>query len=595
MKRLRRTAGIGVLVLAVAPPTPAADLEALMFADRDQVRLDEEFELTIEVRGADAGDAQAPDLFSLKDVQVLGYPAVNSRYQWIDGHASFTKSFRYTVMADKEGEITIPPVTVRVGDREVTTAGLSIRVAAGRSGGGRAGGRQRSEGGMPEIVRARAEVDKAEVFIGEQLTVHFLILTPREIRGLEILQQPEFPGFWVEEIPQDPDGDIRRVRRDGSSFIEYTVMKRALFPGRTGELVIEPVIFSVTIPRGGSDPPDSMFFESRQTLHRRSDRLTVKVKPLPAARRPEDFRGAVGTFRVSVDAHPRQILVNDAVSFQVVVQGNGNLSTLEPPLVEVPPEIRRYDPRITEALTAGEAGVGGRKTWEFVLVPRVAGRHTIPPVRMTFFDPERAEYRTVRSAPVVITAAPGDLAGDAGLEGAGGGEMVERGRDIHFIKTTRSRLRDRSRPLYRHPATVLALLLPAAGNVGLFLFLRHRRQATANRHLIRRRRAWRRARWRLENAERDLAAGPAGVFDFVAGAVTGFVADKFDLPPSSLTGEQVSALLTGAGVPAPLVRELRACLEACDAARFGRDRGAIEPRGLMDRVRRSLARIERHL
>jgi hypothetical protein len=196
---------------------------------------------------------------------------------------------------------------------------------------------------------------------------------------------------------------------------------------------------------------------------------------------------------------------------------------------------------------------------------------------------------------VVITAAPGDLAGEAGNGGTGGGELVARGRDIHFIKTARGRLRDRSRPLYRHPATVLALLLPAAGNVVLFLFLRHRRHATANRHLIRRRRAWRRARRRLENAERDLAAGPGGVFDSVAGAVTGYVADKFDLPSSSLTGEQVSALLSGAGVSAPLVRELRACLDACDAARFGGDRSATGPRALVDRAHRSLARIEKRL
>jgi hypothetical protein len=584
---------LGATLLAPIGLRAAEDLEAVLFANRDQVRIDEEFELTIEVRGADAGNANAPDLFGLEDVRILGFPSEYSRYQWLNGRTSFTKSFRYTLMADHEGQIEIPPVNIQVGDREVTTTGLTILVTAATAGDPSRRSGPPSADMQEEMVRARAEVDKEEVYLGEQVTIRFKVLTPREIRGLELLEQPVFPGFWVEEIPQDVDRDIRRIRRDGSSFIEYTVIKRALFPSRTGDLHIDPVIFSVTIPRRRSDPFGSMFFESRQTLHRRTERLTIKVNSLPEAGRPDDFRGAVGDFRLSVITEPRDTRVNDAVTLKVTVQGEGNMSTLEPPLVVIPEEFRRYDPRISENLVAGENGVGGSKTWDFVLVPRIAGSHTLPPVHLSFFDPQQGGYRSVRSGPVVVNVEPADMSGGSGPAIRGHRDLVAQGNDIHFIKSHGGRLRDRSHPLYRHPVTLLALILPAAGNGTLFLVQRWRRHSRLNRTLFRRRRAWARARRRFEQAERDGPGDRSRHFESLSRILSDYLSDKFDVPAAGLTTDRITSLLVTAGVPDHLARELCACIEACDAARFDRSRTPPDPATLLEKTRRTLARIEK--
>ncbi|MBI4160843.1 MAG: protein BatD, partial [Acidobacteria bacterium] len=564
-------------------------------ADRDAVSPGEEFRLTVEVRGPRAVQARPPDLSRLPGVRVLGLPSVQSRYQWINGRSAYTRSFHYTLLPDREGILEIPPVAVRAGDMEATASGVRIRVEPGSGALPRSPAARESPGetGAGREVRAIAEVDRQEVFQGEQVSLRFLIRSPAEVRGLELVEQPEFPGFWVEEIPPDPDHDVRQVRRDGESYIEYTVMRRALFPGRAGELTIEPAIFAVTVPRSGRDPFPAFLFESRQTLHRSTERIGITVRPLPAAHRPEEFRGAVGDFRLELSSDRNRLTLQDAVTVRVTARGRGNLSTLDPPLFQPPEEFRLHDPKVTREWSAADGTVSGRKTWEYILIPRTPGQHTIPPARLVFFDPEASAYRTARSSPLSLQV--------EGAEGAfsrgGHGELVARERDIHFLKGPRAGgLRGRSRPAYRSPVTLAALFVPAAGNAILYLVLLRRRRAAANRSRLRHRRAWRRARRALGLLERQRTLEGTPFFDALASVLYGYVADKFDLAASGLTRSRLLERLGEAGVPPSVAEDLCACLEGCDRARFGRGpAGRPDRDDLMARSRRALERMEARL
>lgn len=582
------------------PGAAAADggIEAVARVDQETAVLGEEFHLTVEIRGPQAGRAKPPDLFSLKNFRVLGYPGVQSRYQSINGRASFTKSFRYTLMPEQAGLFTIPPLTVQVGNLEVVTRGVEVRVVKG-TGQGRPGRNNGSSGQDPrraEVVRAVAELDKEKAFLGEQVTLKFLILTPKEIRGLELIEQPVFPGFWVEEIPKSPDRDVRRVRRNGYSHIEYTVMKRALFPSQTGELVIEPVIFAVTVPRLDSDPFRSFLFESRQTLHRRTDRRTIRILPLPTENRPVDFRGAVGQYRLTASVQPHEVKVNDAITLRVTVQGKGNLSTLQSPILRTPDEFRRYDPKVDEKWSASDTVLSGRKTWEYLLVPRVPGTHTIPPVRFSYFDPQKREYLTLKGKPLVLQVAKGDSTLFSRQFGAGHGALVAQGRDIHFIKILRGRLRSQIDPLYRHRLIPVALIFPAIANGILFVSIRRKRHNETNRHILRKRQAWSRARRELRTIEDQLGTERSQFYSTLSRILNEYLSAKFDLSPSGFTKEKVISLLADAGITSDLSRQLYDCLEACDEARFTHNSQTPSgKRELLDRSKQTLSCLEERL
>ena len=85
------------------------------------------------------------------------------------------------------------------------------------------------------------------------------------------------------------------------------------------------------------------------------------------------------------------------------------------------------------------------------------------------------------------------------------------------------------------------------------------------------------------------------LFDSLSRILSGYLSDKFNVPAAGLTTDRVATLLAVAGVPDHLSRELRACIEACDAARFDRSGTAPDPATVLVKTRRTLGRIEKRL
>ena len=64
--------------------------------------------------------------------------------------------------------------------------------------------------------------------------------------------------------------------------------------------------------------------------------------------------------------------------------------------------MRRYDPKADTRLTTG-AQIGGQRSYEFLIIPEVAGTLQVPPHSFSFFDPATEKYQTVRTQPIEIT------------------------------------------------------------------------------------------------------------------------------------------------------------------------------------------------
>ncbi len=580
----RRLVAVAAIVLSIhglsGSAAGAADLRVQARVHPTEVNLGAEVQLTVEVIGDEAGESHPPDLIELDDFRVVSGPSTQTRYQWIDGNATHTRGFRYSLLPLRAGLLAIPPIPVRIGDRVLNTQMVRVQVTAG-------GGEPDGNGpGRPDKIRslslpdeefsgdlvAVAEIDKNRVFVGEQVTLRFLIRSAREVQGLDLLAIPEFPGFWVEEIPDERERSARRVRRNGRSYIEYTVMKRALFPSRSGDLVIRPVTFEVTVQSRSTGTVQKNLFAPRQKIHRRTRRLTLEVLPLPEDSRPDGFRGAVGEYRLGVVADRHEVQVLDPVTLRITLQGKGNINTLEPPLLVPPADFKTYPPRIEEVQRVEKGQVGGSKIWEYVMVPRTVGEHTIPPIRYTFFDPRQNKYRTLKSAPVTVLARPGESFLAARETGEGHGPLMVRGQDIHHIKTLKGSYPAVSRPLIRHPITAFLFLIPIIGNGALFFTLNRKRHQESNIHRTRKRRAWKSARDRLEKTRErlDSRSATGEFFGAISRTLTGYLADKFDVTAAAMTREKLGILLGRAGIPAITCIQFQRCLDACDRARFGK-------------------------
>src|SRR5262249_55753018 len=159
----------------------------------------------------------------LEDFDISGGPAVSTRYQWINGVSTSSRTYTYSLTPKKVGKATIPALGLLVQGRTLRTRAIDITVAprgsirspngpppAGprgavpRDGGGQGGqGRQAA----PISLRLRAETDQRAAYVGQQITLRLVLDTQTEVLNAGPLDNPTFPGFWAEEIklPDQPE------------------------------------------------------------------------------------------------------------------------------------------------------------------------------------------------------------------------------------------------------------------------------------------------------------------------------------------------------------------------------------------------------
>jgi len=619
------------LALALLPGfRPGFAQDASVRAQADRTRVDEggQVVLTIEISAANLGDVAPPDVSGIVDFDIVGGPMSSSRFQWINGRTSATKSFAYVLRPRKIGSLTIPPLGLLVGGKTYRTGSIEVEAIPG--GGGSPGQRgmppaqvQRGGPGQPSgpgqfggagrlgppgraqtpaepapQVTVVADVDTRTAYLGQQITLRVLLDTQTEILNLGMKDTPTFPGFWTEEIKLPENLEMRRVQRGTEVYNEYTLMKRALFPTGSGALTVPAMTYQIQVRRRSQDPIESFFFTPTETITRRTEPITIRVETLPVASRPPDFSGAVGNFTLTVNADRKETRVNDAIGIKVKIAGEGNLNAVSsPPLAELS-DFKEYAPKVTSSSSVVGERLRGEKTWDYVLIPLAAGAQTIPPVSFSFFDPRAGQYRTVSSGAIPIQVA---RAAD-GSVGTGGtfvsqSDVRQLRKDIHFIKQAGDGLADRSRLFYRAPLFMALLVLPVVANLGVYVFTRRRESLHANARQRRERKARSQARRRLKDARRRLSPSTSRAFYAeVARALTEYVAAKFDAAAAGLTHDRIEELLASRGSADEDRREFHRCLEACDYARFApTSSDDKEMRRSLHAAEEILVRLERSL
>ena len=585
--------------------------------DRARVGEGGQVVLTVDVSGPSLGEVAPPDVSGIVDFDIVGGPMPSSRFQWINGRTSSTKSYAYVLRPRQTGTRTIPSLGLLVGGRTYRTQSIDIEVVPGSAGGspppagvapgpalrggpGRPGGTTRATPepeGAPRVV-VTAGVDTLNAYVGQQVTLRVLLDTQTEILNLGMKDTPAFPGFWAEEIKLPENLEMRRIQRGGETYNEYTLMKRALFPTGSGPLTIPSLTYQVQVRRRSQDPIESFFFTPTETITRRTEPIIIQVRPIPAGSRPDDFSGAIGNFSLTVTTDRTESRVNDAIGVKVRVAGEGNLNAVNAlPLQELG-DFKQYAPKVSSSTAVVAERLRAEKVWDYVLIPLAPGAQILPPVSFSYFDPKAGAYRTVSSPAIPIQVARGGEGGPGAP-----GPMVAQSdvrqlrRDIHFIKQAPDGLKDRSRPFYRTPLFAVLLFLPVAADLGVFALARRRESQRANAGLRRGRRARSLARRRLKEARRRMGPSTARAFYAeVASALSDYVAAKFDTSAAGLTHDRIEELLAGRGAPEEARREFHRCLEACDYARFApASSGAEEMRRTLAAAEEIVVRLERSL
>jgi hypothetical protein len=526
-------------------------------------------QLVIEAEGEGNPKLEVSGLDNLTNLRLIGGPSHNFSSLWSGGRMTAKTKLVYTVVPEGPGPAGIPALTVSLEGRRVTTPPIRFTVQKAPAGVPPKPDPRRSRGkpaGDTVDVFVQSRLGAEEVWVGQAVSLSVLLFRGKEdIRGPSFIEQPSLSSFWVEDLEVDANAESSQVRVQGRPYIVYPMARKILVPQTAGEIEIEPFVMQMQVLLRTSDPFESLFGR-RQNIVRKSQPLQLNVRPLPEAGRPDDFGGAVGTFTFDVSIDREEAAVNEAVALTATVEGEGFLRAVDPPSLDLPPDIKMFSPKVTPSSRAEGGKLVSRKVWEWILVPLVPGELKIPDIRFTYFDTARGDYVVAgKTPPVLVVRQSGERP-----EGAvARGDIQLQRKDLAFIKPLRGTLSQSAPRVHRDPLFVTALLLPLVWAPAVILVGRHRAKLQRNRGLARARRARSRARQRLRAVAKRMESSDSAQFhEEVARALVEYVADRFDRSAAGLTYELADELLASRGLDEELRRRFRACLETCDFARY---------------------------
>ena len=530
-----------------------------------------------------------PDRFdapSFEGFRVLSGPSqsTSTSTQIINNQVttSISISYNYVLEAPEEGRFRLAPFTAIVDGQAHRSDPVEILVTDAPAATGRPQQdpppTQRTQPTREDIF-IRTVVDDDTPFRGQQVIVSFQLYTRLSITNYTIETLPAFQAMWTENITGGRQPAVRTEVINGITYQVAEIRRVAAFPQRSGELRIEPLEVEATVrmPVSGQRRPGSIFddffggspFDRFQTIpHKvRSEPITLQVRPLPQEGRPDSFSGLVGHFDMEASISHEELQLNDAANLRVLIRGQGNVRLSEAPSIAFPRHLEVFDPQINDEIVADRQGVSGSREFDYVIIARSGGLTEIPGFEFSYFDPDRAVYRTLGSGPFQLR-----------VEGLGAEAMEGRparsdasllSDDIRFIRTqpatwvTTDYLFFRSLPFY------LLLLLPFLLLTIVLLLWRRRLHMLQDEAGMRTRKARRMAVKRLRNAELLMKKGKKeAFFDEVSRAMWDYVSHKLNIPGSRLNKDNVGQAFRQGGVNEALAGRFLEGLQECEFARF---------------------------
>jgi hypothetical protein len=522
-------------------------------------------------------------------LQVLFGPTLSDRGSFssnINGvkTTQYTEVYAYVLLAEKEGEYTIPPALIQVNNSEYKSNELKInvlppdQVAEAANANTQAAQQQAQQGGNAQVsgndIFLRMYVSKSSVYENEGFLVTFELYTTVNVGGFESLKFPEFEGFIAQEIELPENKQMSLKNYQGRNYRTAIIKQAILYPQRAGKITIgqgkvDAIVQVRTQQRARSFFDD--FFDSYSNVKKTltSPATTIDVKPLPTGK-PASFSGAVGNYKMTSSITSTNIKANEPVTIKITLSGSGNIKLVKNPEIVFPNDFEIYDPKTDVSSRVTTAGVSGTKTIEYYAVPRYAGDFTIPAAQFSYFDLNSGTYKTLATEAYRLHVEPGtgDASSSAIVTGPNKENIRFVGQDIRHIRTDRFDFQ-KGGFFFGTSLYWLCYLLPLLLFTTLFIIYRKQAAENANIALVRTKKANKVASKRLKLANNYLKTNQREPFyDETLKAVWGYLSDKLNIPVANLTKDNAQAELVRYGASESLIQAFIDILNTAELARF---------------------------
>jgi hypothetical protein len=585
----------------------AQEVQFAASATPNVVRVGEQFNLTF-TSDQELGEISLPEI---RDFELLGGPSQGhsqSVYN-ANGKITTTSTWQYTYFfrAVKEGKFTIPAASAKIKSKIYRSNAVTVEVVKGSDPNVQQG-QEATEAVTSQFdningkdLYVRVILDKKEAYLGEQILATVKLYSRINLFGIDRgFKGPDFTGFFTEPVDVPPLLNLQREVINGEIYGTGILRKMVIIPQMTGDLTIQPFELEVYLRREVRRRIADPFFEDFSIpevqeipVKLKSKAVTLSVMPLPK-NPPVSFKGAVGNFRLNSNINKITTTTHDPLTLKLTLTGKGNLKLINQVDVNVPYDMEKFDPVINLHL---DNPLSGTKSFEYLIMPRVAGQFIIPPVDFTYFDTDARQYRTLKTQSYTIRVEKGqDDTLLAVVPGVTKEDVKLLNQDIRFIKTKTLKLRRVDGFIKQPPVYYLLYVIALAAFV--VIIWNHNRLVKQNADIVGRRlrKADNYARKRLKKSYGLLKQGNgAAFFEELQGALWGYLSHKLNIPVAVLSKDSAKTILQDKGLEQELIDRLFGVTDTCELARYAQSSGNIAMDQLYSEALDVITRLQQKL
>lgn len=380
--------------------------QPILIAEADRYKLGLGEEVRVSFTFQEQGDKfEAPNLGA--DWALLSGPSRSFQTSIINGRVTQQQKFDFLLRPRKKGQLTLQPARIKYKGKWIESKALQFEVAEA-SAAPRNSNDPRAIAARNSFMKLRTS--KRKVFVGEPVVLEYVLY----YNDAEMPIQEEelsFQGFYTQVLEVDESQRKSREVVDGRNYQTY-IFKRILLIPQLSTAQIEGQSLLVIPTYIPTNRRDIFGRRQMQMVRQRTfmDAPSLEVLPLPERNRPESFTGAVGDFQFNVDLDGEEVQADGSITLKMKLSGAGNLGLIDIPEPKFPVEFEIFDPEERQSIRTGKFGQKGRLTKEYLLIPRYKGTYKIPPLRFSFFDPNKKEYVEVVRGPMEIRVKNGQEA-----------------------------------------------------------------------------------------------------------------------------------------------------------------------------------------
>lgn len=535
---------------------------------------------------------------SFKDFNFLGQSvSQSSSYSTtiINGRVkteqSIILSWYISLEATKEGTFTIPAATVEVNGKTFSSNSITINVTKGLPPSQNNNVQTPNFDDYDNITEnissnlfLNVSTNKTTAYMGEPIFVYCKMFSAYDL-NLKDFKPSTFDNFWNKELPMPQQIQAQKERINNKNFLTAVLDKRVIYAQKSGSLSIKPYEATFQLYDGWGFPAGT-----KKVV---SNTKTINVKPLPN-NKPATFTGAVGSFSVSLEKNNvSETNTDQTYTITLNIKGTGNIGLFDVPKLNIPSTFENLTPETNQNTKITENGIEGSIQVKYTFIPRVPGQYTIEPIKFSYFDYKKEQYFTISSDSIEIKVVGQNTLTNSQTQTTVNA-TTELTKDIQFIKTnTKFRKFD-----FFYIKTInfwiifFSLILLFIVSV---ILLRQHIQKQADVTYIKLKNASKVSTKRLKKAQKLLSNNEIDLFYAeLLQAIWGFLSDKYNIPLSELTRQNIAEKLTNLNVENEKINDLIKTIDLCETARYAPSLISEQPNQLLDKVKNTIDSFEKN-